>query len=274
MIGAIIGDIAGSRFEFAENPRRKDFELFAVGCDYTDDTLMTLAVGKAVMECGKKYEALSRSAVENMRAVGKKYPFPCGGYGGMFAAWLISDNPLPYGSFGNGAAMRVSACGLFARSMKDAKRRALAVTKVTHDHIEGLKGAEATAAAIYLARKGKSKKKIRKYIHKRYYKLNDTVEELQKSYKWDGSCQGCVPQAITAFLESVDFEDAIRGAVSIGGDSDTIGAITGSIAGAYYGVPEELRARAEGYLTEDLLAILREIEGSKRFPKKFRRTEK
>ncbi len=271
MIGAIIGDIAGSRFEFAENPRRKDFELLAANCAYTDDTLMTLAVGKAVADCGKNYEALSLAAIENMRALGKKYPFPCGGYGGMFASWLLTDYPAPYGSFGNGAAMRVSACGLFAESMEDAKARALAVTKVTHDHIEGLKGAEATVAAVYLARKGKSMKKIREYVEANYYKLDFTVAELQKTYKWDGSCQGSVPQAIVAFLESTDFEDAIRNAVSIGGDSDTIGAITGGIAEAYYGVPETLRQKAEGYLTEDLFALLREIEGNKAFPKALRR---
>ncbi len=260
MIGAIIGDIVGSRFEFGENPRVKEFEFINFDCDYTDDTLMTLAVGAAVMECGKDYEALSKVAQKNMRVLAKKYPNPCGGYGSMFSQWLFSSEPRPYGSFGNGAAMRVSACGYFADSVEDAKQRALAVTKITHDHPEGLKGAEATAVAIRLAREGKSKEEIKAYIEAHYYKIDFTLEELRKTYEWDGSCQGTVPQAMAAFFESTDFEDAIRNAISIGGDSDTIGAITGSIAEAYYGVPEELRMQAIDVLERELTRLLLTLE--------------
>lgn len=243
MLGAIVGDIVGSRFEF-DNHRSKNFSLFAAGCSVTDDSIMTLAVAKAIMENGKRmeqaagseddYRLLSELAVRYMREIGRRYPY-CG-YGGMFARWLFSDIPKPYRSFGNGAAMRVSPAGFAARTQKEAIDLAGAVTSVTHNHEEGIKGAQATAVAVYLERRGCRKSEIRERIGA-YYPLDFTIDEIRDTYTFDATCQQTVPQAIQAFLESTSFEDTIRTAVSVGGDSDTIAAITGAVAEAYYGVP-------------------------------------
>ncbi len=257
MIGAIVGDIVGSRFEW-NNYRGKDFELFTLECRPTDDSIMTLAIAKAIVSCGGDYSSLGEKAVYWMRAIGRKYP-RCG-YGGRFFGWIYSDDPQPYHSYGNGAAMRVSACGFAAGSLDEAKRLAKAVTEVTHDHPQGIRGAEATATAVYLACHGGTKDEIRRVIHRDYYPLDFTLDGIRGSYGFDVTCQGTVPQAIEAFLESEDFEDAIRNAVSIGGDSDTLAAITGGIAEAYYGVPDAIRRTAEGFLDPELLALLREAE--------------
>ncbi|MDR1961846.1 MAG: ADP-ribosylglycohydrolase family protein [Gracilibacteraceae bacterium] len=253
MIGAIIGDIAGSRFEF-NNHRDKKFDLFAKGCFATDDSIMTLAVAEAVLECGKDYAKLGALAVKSMREVGR--PYPNCGYGGMFRQWLYSDTMGPYGSYGNGAAMRVSACGFAAQSLDEAVTLSRKVTEVTHNHPEGIKGAEATAVCIFLARGGKSIPEIRDCVNERYYPINFTLDGIRDSYMFNETCQNTVPQAICAFLESTSFEDAVRNAISIGGDSDTLAAITGSIAEAYYGVPEHLRAEAVNFLDKRLLQIL------------------
>ena len=253
MIGAIIGDIVGSRFEW-DNIKTKDFELFTPDCCFTDDSVMTLAVAQAILESGEDLEALEHETAACMRKLGKRYPLA--GYGGRFTMWLISKNPKPYNSFGNGSAMRVSPCGFAAATMEEALALADAVTRVTHNHPEGMKGAEATAAAIFLARSGKTKQEIRDYIEQYYYKIDFTLDEIRPSYTFDVSCQGSVPQALEAFFESMDFEDAIRNAISIGGDSDTIAAITGGIAEAYYGVPEKLREQALTYLDEMQKEIL------------------
>jgi len=179
----------------------------------------------------------------------------------MFNAWLSSDNPQPYNSYGNGAAMRVSACGFLAKSLEEAKLLSRKVTEVTHNHPEGIKGAEATAVAIYLARTGYSINKIREYIQANYYPLNFTLDEIRDTYKFNETCQESVPQAIEAFLESESFEDAIRNAVSIGGDSDTIAAITGGIAEAYYGIPDEIKEIAMTYyLDQRMKNILSEFQ--------------
>ncbi len=259
MIGTIIGDIIGSRFEY-NNVTRKDFPLFDERCDYTDDSIITLAIAKAVKESKKNVHTLPVLAVHYMQAFGSKYPNPCGSYGTSFNRWLKSADPQPYNSFGNGAAMRVSACGFAADSVEEAIALSKAVTEVTHNHPEGIKGAEATAVAIRLAREGKSKEEIKKYITDNYYVIDYTVEELRTFYYFDVSCQGTVPQALQAFFESTDFEDAIRNAMYIGGDSDTIGAITGAVAEAYYGVPTALREKALSYLDEYLKSVLLEVE--------------
>ena len=259
MLGAIIGDIVGSRFEF-HNIKSKYFELFHPKCRFTDDSVMTIAVAKSIMEADENYSNLGELAVKNMRELGRAYP-RCG-YGGMFFDWLMDDDPQPYNSFGNGAAMRVSPCGFAAKSLKEAIALSRAVTQVTHNHPEGLKGAEATAVAVYLAKKGKSKCAIRWYISRHYYKLNFKLADIRDSYHFDETCQGSVPYAITAFLESRDFVDAIRNAISIGGDSDTIAAITGGIAEAYYGVPEKVEMEAMQYLEE--YAELKKIIASTR----------
>ncbi len=256
MLGAIIGDIVGSRFEF-NNLKSKDFALFTRHCFPTDDSNMTLAVALAILRSKGDMRALSENAVVSMQEVGRKYPR---GFGGHFRLWVFSDDPRPYGSWGNGAAMRVSPCAWAASSMEEALVMADAVTKVTHNHPEGIKGACAVTAAIFLARQGASIPEIREHIQQTYYPLVFTLDEIRPDYDFDVSCQGSVPQAIEAFLESTSFEDAIRNAISIGGDSDTIAAITGSIAEAYYGIPNHIRQQAMMFLDQPRLAILEAFE--------------
>ena len=259
MLGAIIGDIVGSRYEWKNN-KSKVFDLFTYRCKVTDDSIMSLAVAKAIVACNKNYDQLSIMAVKCMQEVGRHYP-DCG-YGGHFHKWIFARNPQPYNSWGNGAAMRVSACGFAAQSLEEVVMLSRAVTEVTHNHPEGIKGAEATAVAIYLARTGSSIIEIRDYIDKHYYPMNFTLDAIRESYHFDVSCQGSVPQAIMAFLESTGFEDAIRNAISIGGDSDTIAAICGGIAEAYYGIPVDIRKHALTFLDQRLLGILNEFESS------------
>jgi len=257
MLGAIIGDIVGSRFEF-NNIRTKNFELFAKDCQVTDDSIMTLAVAKALLACNGDWNQLGQNAVKYMQEIGRKYP-NCG-FGGMFGKWVFSDKPAPYNSFGNGAAMRVSPCGFIARTEEEAILLSKKVTEVTHNHPEGLKGAEAVSVAIFLARNKATKSEIEERIEKDYYNLNFTLDSIRDDYEFDESCQGTVPQAIVAFLESTSFEDAIRNAISVGGDSDTLAAITGSIAEAFYGVPSDLKSEAQAYLDHELLNIYEEWE--------------
>lgn len=257
MLGAIIGDIVGSRFEW-NNHRSKEFELFTSECEPTDDSIMTLAIAKALLSCGGDYADLGEKAVYWMRKIGQPYPH-CG-YGGRFYEWMYSDHPQPYYSYGNGAAMRVSPCGFLARNLEEAKSLSKKVTEVTHNHPEGIKGAEAATVAIYLAKTGSSKREIRAAIQNTYYPLDFTLDGIRDTYHFNETCQETVPQAIEAFLESTDFEDAIRNAISIGGDSDTLAAITGGIAEAYYGIPKAIRQSAEQYLDPELLDILREFE--------------
>ena len=209
MLGAIIGDIVGSRFEWKPN-KSKDFEFLTHigGCNPTDDSIMTIAIANALLECNGEYSQLSQKAVEQMQKFGRKYPHA--GYGGNFYGWIGSNNPQPYNSFGNGSAMRVSACAYAAESIDEAIALSRAVTEVTHNHPEGIKGAEAVAVAIYLALEGKSIFEIRDYIDKHYYPMNFTLDSVRDTYHFDVTCQGSVPQAIMAFLESADFEDAIR----------------------------------------------------------------
>lgn len=241
MLGAIIGDMVGSIYEF-HNHRSKEFPFFNSRCCPTDDSIMTIAVAKAILENDGKSEGLEDKAVEWMQKIGRQYP-NCG-YGGRFYEWMYARKPHPYNSFGNGAAMRVSACGWAGKTLEEVKALSHAVTIVTHNHPEGVKGAEATACAIFLARTGHSKEEIRSFIEDNYYMLDFTIDEIRPTYEFNESCQGTVPQAIEAFLESDSFEDAIRTAVSVGGDSDTLAAITGGIAEAFYGIPEELRKQA------------------------------
>lgn len=257
MLGAIIGDIVGSKYEF-NNHRSKDFQLMDYKCFITDDTVMTLAIAKALLLCHTDYFDLSSKTVECMQSLGRKYPNA--GYGGGFYNWLFAINPRPYNSYGNGSAMRVSACGWVGNSIEEVKFLSKKVTEVTHNHPEGIKGAEATAIAIYLARKGSNILEIRDYINKNYYPMNFRLDDIRLTYEFNETCQETVPQAIEAFLESKSFEDALRNAISVGGDSDTLAAITGSIAEAYYGIPTEIRKHALTYLDEELLQILIEFE--------------
>lgn len=253
MFGAIIGDIIGSRFEW-NNIKSKDFALFTDKCRFTDDSVMTLAVACAIEECAGEYDDLSSLAVKYMKMFGRKYPNA--GYGNRFYRWLMSEENEPYNSFGNGAGMRVSPVGFCARTIDEAKELSYKVTAVTHNHLEGIRGAEAVTLAVYLARMKKSKDEIRAYICDNYYNLDFTLDEIRENYSFDVTCQGSIPQAIMAFLESDNFEDCIRNAISIGGDSDTIAAIAGGIAEAYYGIPDKIKNGAITYLDDYLRTII------------------
>lgn len=262
MYGAIIGDIVGSRFEF-KNYKGKDFELFTSHNQITDDSIMTIAVAKALMEAKEDYSDLEAQTVSWMQAIGRKHP---SSYGGGFWKWLLSKEPQPYNSWGNGAAMRVSAVAYAAKTVKEAINLSRMVTQVTHNHPEGIKGAEATAVATFMALNGFHKSEIRR-IMEEYYFIGFSIDDIRESYKYYISCQGTLPPAIVAFLESDSYEDAIRNAISIGGDSDTIAAITGAIAEAYYGVPQDLRNKADMYLPDDLKEIIDAFE--EKYPAKI-----
>ena len=257
MMGAIIGDIVGSRFEW-HNYRHKDFTLFHPKCRPTDDSIMTLAVAKAILAARPDYEDLPAKAVAAMQELGRAYPRA--GYGRGFRAWLQSDHPEPYNSFGNGSAMRVSPTGFAARTEEEAQKLALAVTAVTHNHPEGIKGAEAVVVLIYHARQGMAMEDLHELAQNRYYPLDFTLDEIRPTYEFSSACQGSVPQALVAFFSSTGFEDAIRNAISIGGDSDTIAAIAGSIAEAHYGIPADLREAAMQRLDAPLQQIVTEFE--------------
>lgn len=254
MLGAIVGDIVGSRFEW-HNIKSKDFKLFTCDDFATDDSIMTLAIAKALLDYKRgNYEKLRQDTISAMLEVGRPYK-DCG-YGLGFYEWLYGDKQKPYNSCGNGSAMRVSAVSYVAKSLEEVKNMSLAVTDISHNHPEGIKGAEATAVATYMALHGSSKEEIKKYIYDNYYKFDKTLAEIRPKYKFEGTCQQTVPQALAAFWEAVDFEDAIRNAISIGGDSDTVAAITGAVAGAFFGVPDDIGRTAEIYLDERLKAIL------------------
>jgi type I restriction enzyme M protein len=258
MIGAILGDIVGSRYEFG-NILTKEFEFLHEGCTFTDDTVMTCAVAQALMDSREDFSDLSERAVEAMQRIGRQYP-DCG-FGAHFIHWIFSDEPRPYMSCGNGSAMRVSPVGFAACDVEEAKKLSAAVTCVSHDHPEGMKGAEATAVAIVMARQGKTKEEIHAAMEA-YYDLSVTVDEYRETWQGHGKeiCQVSVPQALVCFFEGESYEDVIRNCISIGGDSDTIAAIAGGIAEAYFGVPEEMKARLADYLTPQLMEIVENFE--------------
>lgn len=257
MIGAIIGDIVGSRFEY-RNCRDKNFELFNQKCFPTDDSIMSLAIAQAILISKSNFSDLQENVVKCMQEIGRKYPH-CG-YGGSFHRWIFSDNPIPYNSFGNGAAMRVSSIGFISNSLEEAKKLSKIVTEVSHNHLEGIKGAESVSVAIYMARNGKSIAEIKDYIKANYYSMDFSLDEIRNDYYFNETCQETVPQAFQAFFESKSFEDAIRNAISIGGDSDTLAAICGGIAEAYYGVPMDIRKTALTFLDSRLKKILTSFE--------------
>lgn len=249
MLGAIIGDIAGSRFEF-DNFRSTKFDLFGGNCCYTDDTIMTVAVADAILNGFPFGEA--------MRRYGRMFPCPMGGYGGRFAQWLRSDNPQPYNSFGNGSAMRVSPCAFLAKGNRErALSLATQSAMPTHNHPEGIKGAMAITDAILMAFDKLPKEEIRSRISSMYgYNLDFTCAQIRKDNTFDETCQVTVPQAIVAFLDSTGFENAIKLAVSIGGDSDTIAAMTGGVAEAYYGIPKQLKMKATNMLPLEFKKVI------------------
>ncbi len=252
MLGAISGDIIGSIYEI-NNIKTKQFDLFGAQNCFTDDTVMTCAISCASYEYGiyKDKENFKKQCIYYMQLFGRKYLNA--GYGGRFIEWIISPNPEPYYSFGNGSAMRVSSIALVSDSLEEAEELALISASVTHNHPDGIAGAQVIAGSIWLLLNGAKKEDIDKYVQNKYYNLNFTIDEIRKDYQFDVSCKGSVPQAIKAFLESESFEDAIKTAISIGGDSDTIAAITGSLAEAYYGIPVEIYSKGLNYLDADLL---------------------
>lgn len=256
MIGAIMGDMIGAPYEFDRSPKTKEFPLFGAGSMFTDDSVMTVAVAEALMDSlGKSDEEIREAVTASMRKWGRRYPDA--GYGGMFSRWLCARRPEPYGSFGNGSAMRVSAAGWLFGTLEETRHAARLTAEVTHNHPEGIKGAEATASAIFLARTGSSKEEIRAYLRKAYdYALLRTCDEIRPEYRHVETCQETVPEAVTAFLEGVDFEDVIRTAVSLGGDCDTLTCIAGGMAEAFYGVPAGLVSICRGRLPEEMLTVL------------------
>lgn len=257
MYGAILGDIIGSLFEFDRGDKTKDFKLFSRRSHFTDDSVMTLAVCEALLKVGQDatVKEIEDTVISSMQSWGSRYPHE--GYGGYFRRWLTARHPEPYNSFGNGSAMRVSAAGWLYDSLEKTRVVAKATANVTHNHPEGIKGAEATASAIFMARNGSSKEEIKKYIENEFhYDLNRTLDEIRPSFHMDETCQKTVPEAIIAFLEARDFEDAIRNAVSLGGDTDTLGAITGSIAEAYFGISETLIFKCRNRINKDMRDVV------------------
>lgn len=246
MIGAIAGDIIGSVYEYYQI-KTKDFPLFHPQCVFTDDTVLTVAIAEAVLS-GRPY-------LDALREIGRRYPGA--GYGGFFLSWLHADNPRPYNSWGNGSAMRVSPVGVAFDTKEDVLREAKATAEITHNHPEGIKGAQATALAAFRARSGAAKVEIRQEIEDLFgYDLDRTVDGIRPAYGFDVSCQGTVPEAIVAFLDSESWEDAVRNAISLGGDSDTLACITGGVAEAFYGpVPQSVRQKVGEILTVDLWEI-------------------
>lgn len=251
MIGAIIGDIVGSRFEF-DNVKTKNFNLFDPYCDFTDDTICTVAVADAILN-NKEYK-------ESMIKWCRLYPHPTGGYGGSFAKWIFSDNPKPYNSYGNGSAMRVSPVG-WLYSKDNIITGAIESARITHSHPEGIQGAIVVAMCVYMARSNYSKEKISSFVTDFYGKLE--MPELF-SNPFDETCSNAVPVAISCFLESNNFEETIRNSILVGGDSDTIAAIAGSIAEPFFGIPDWIKESAMTYLPEDMKKIIKQFEYEKR----------
>ena len=254
LLGTIAGDTIGSIYEF--NPT-KDYDLFLISShmEYTDDSILSIAVAEWLMDD----DSLSKEKlIERLQYWGRTYRDPMGSYGNMFYQWIFSENPQPYNSWGNGSAMRVSAVGFAFNSMDETRKAARISAEITHNHPEGIKGAEATAAAIFMARTGSTKNEIRKYITSEFgYNLNYTCKDIHASYSFEASCQETVPQSIVAFLDSKNYEDAIRLTISLGGDADTMGAITGAIAFAYYKeMPDEIADFVLSKLPDDLKTVV------------------
>ena len=272
MYGTILGDMIGRPYEFLRAVKDRNFELFNKRSVFSDDSVMTIAVAEALL---KVTDGRSRAfttedpdienrfkeiLIDSLKKWGRRYPDA--GYGGRFMAWLLSDKRDPYNSYGNGSAMRVSAAGYIADDLETTIKVAAWTAEVTHNHHEGVKGAEAVAACIFMARTGCTKEEIKGYVESTFhYDLSRTVDEIKPGYSFDVSCQGSVPESITCFLEADSFESAVRNAVYLGGDTDTMGAIAGSIAEAYYGVPESLKEECRKRVTPEMLEVLTKFMG-------------
>ncbi|MBR6282574.1 MAG: ADP-ribosylglycohydrolase family protein, partial [Lachnospiraceae bacterium] len=265
MYGAIFGDIVGSSYEFKEREHTKLFRLFTEESHFTDDTVMTLAVAKSLIEVGPmaSEEEIKSKLIFNFRGFAKQ--FPNAGYGRMFWDWVNGDSDEGYESYGNGSAMRVSSVGWLYDNLDRTRAVARWSAEVTHNHPEGVKGAEAIATVIFLARNGWNAATIKFFVEREFgYDLSHSIQEMAQDYKGDATCQNTVPQAIRAFLEAEDFEDAIRGAVSLGGDSDTLACMAGAMAEARFGIPEEFREEVNDYLAENMVKLLSTIDNIKK----------
>lgn len=259
MYGAILGDIIGSPFEFDMGNKSKVFPLFCEASEYTDDSVMTLAVADAFMRAPEDDVGIRQQLISSMHQYGNE--FLDAGYGGRFVVWLLYKQTEPYNSYGNGSAMRVSSAAWLYHDIETVRRMARLSADVTHNHPEGIKGAEATASAIFLARTGSTKPEIKAYIEQEFgYDLSRSCDQIRPHYRHVESCQETVPEAITAFLEGESFEDVIRTAVSLGGDCDTLTCIAGSIAEGFYGVPEELKQECRSRLPRELLEVLERFD--------------
>ena len=261
MYGAITGDIIGSQFEFDRGNKSREFELFGKNCEYTDDTVMTVAVAEALLDAGKDADekTVKEKLVASLKKWGKKYPYA--GYGNRFKLWVLSDKSEPYGSYGNGSGMRVSPVGWLYDSMERTREVARWTAEITHNHPEGIKGAESTAAAIFMARHHAAFEEISNYIEDEFgYDLSRSLDEIRPDYCHVEDCMKTMPEAFTCFLEAGSYEECIRNVMYIGGDTDTLGAIAGAIAEAYWGIPEDLIRKAKEYLPDDIKAVVERFE--------------
>ncbi|MCR5594046.1 MAG: ADP-ribosylglycohydrolase family protein [Saccharofermentans sp.] len=264
MIGAIIGDIAGSRFEFDRGDKSKEFKLFTRYNHFTDDTVMTVAVAEALLNAGVDADekTVKTELIKSMKKWGQKYPNA--GYGARFIYWVLTDDPEPYGSYGNGSGMRVSPAGWMYDTIDRTREVARWTAGITHNHPEGIKGAESIAAAIFLARNGEDKDAIKTYIEREFgYDLSRTLDDIRPTYKHVEDCMHTMPEAITCFLESDSYEETLRNVMYIGGDTDTLGAIAGAIAEAFYGTPYDLYKTAQDYLPDDIKDVVRRFVNSR-----------
>ena len=264
MYGAIIGDIIGSRFEFDRGNKSKDFTLFAKNCEFTDDSVMTAAVAEALMEAGPDADekTVKQALIRYMKKWGSDYPDA--GYGARFISWVLTDDPEPYGSYGNGSGMRVSPAGWLYNTLERTREVARWTSEVTHNHPEGIKGAESTAAAIFLARNGASKDEIREYLESEFgYDLSRSLDEIRPGYHHVEDCMHTMPEAFECFLESESYEDCIRNVMYIGGDTDTLAAIAGAVAEAFWGIPEDIISQAKAFISEDIEDVVRKFEAYK-----------
>lgn len=261
MYGAILGDIAGSRFEFDVGPWTKEFEFITDECKWTDDTVMTVAVAEALLNAGKDADVktIKNECIKSMKKWGKKYPDA--GYGSRFIYWIITDETAPYNSFGNGSAMRVSAAGMLYDTLERTREAAAATAAVTHNHPEGIKAAECTAAVMFLGRTGVSKDEIKEYVIKEFgYDISMTVDELRPRHKHLESCMDALPKALISFFEGNSYEDVVRNAISLGGDTDTIAAIAGAMGEAFYGIAPELKAKCLEIVEDDMAKVIARFE--------------
>lgn len=258
MLGAILGDIIGSRFEFDRGGKTKDFELLTYGCEFTDDSVMTVAIADALSKTDLLLDekSLEKSLIKHMQYWGSKYPYA--GYGGRFIHWLAAKDPKPYGSYGNGSAMRVSSIGYLFDDLKTTRKVARITAQISHNHVEGIKGAECTAAVIFLGRTGHSKQEIKEYVDKEFaYDYSETLEQMRNRHEHVETCMDSLPKALRSFFDGNSYEDVVRNAVSLGGDTDTLGAIAGAMAEGYFGIPEELKIKVLDYIPDDFKEVIK-----------------